>query len=373
MMKEVKEAFLFVFSYHFWRMGLWSIALVYSYLQLHKARIFGSIYKARLFGSKYTPISGSIDPKIRSSRPICVITGATSGLGKATAFVLAEKGFHVILVGRSSQLLSETLEEIKSKNKDAQLKSFQVDMSSFESIFKFKSSLEQWLSDAELHPSIQILVNNAGIMAISSRPTTEGYDRMIATNYVGPFCLTKLLLPLLKNSSVPSRVVNVTSFTHRYASIGKFDKDSVSGVHTSTLNKYPYARAYEYSKLCLLLFSYELHRQLRLTDDSHHVSVIAADPGFAKTKIMREYPTYITAMAFLGFKTLGLLQTPEEGAESIVDAALAPPEISGAYYFGGKGRTIESSKVSRDLKLGQQLWETSCDLLNELQHLHHNN
>ncbi|ESQ41576.1 hypothetical protein EUTSA_v10013899mg [Eutrema salsugineum] len=364
MIKEVKEAFCFVFSYDFWHMGLWGISLFSSYLQLLKATIFGS---------KYTSISGSIDPKIGSSRPICVITGATSGLGKATAFVLAEKGFHVILVGRSSQHLSETLKEIRSKNKDAQLKSFKVHMSSFESILKFKNSLEQWLSDEELHPSIQLLVNNAGIMATSSRPTTEGYDRMLVTNYVGPFCLTKILLPLLKNSYVPSRVVNVASFAHRYASIRKFDKDSVNGVYTSTLNKYPFARAYEYSKLCILIFTYEMHRRLRLTDDSHHVSAIAADPGFAKTNLLRDFPTYIAAMAFLGFKILGLLQTPEEGAESIVDAALAPPEISGAYYFGGKGRTIESSKVSRDPKLAKQLWETSCDLFNELQHFHHNN
>lgn len=73
--------------------------------------------------------------------------------------------------------LWQTLKEIKSKNKDAQLKSFVVDMSCFSSIFNFKDSLEKWLSDAELHPSIQLLVNNAGIMAISSRPTNEGYDR----------------------------------------------------------------------------------------------------------------------------------------------------------------------------------------------------
>ncbi|CAH2072642.1 unnamed protein product [Thlaspi arvense] len=358
MMKEVKEAFRFVWSCNMWTMCIWSIALVSSYLQLLRARIFDS---------KSTPTFGSTDLKNGSSRPICVITGATSGLGKATAFALAEKGFHLVLVGRSSQLLSETLKEIKSKHKDSQLKTFEVDMSCFESIFKFKNSLEQWLSDAELHPSIQLLVNNAGIMATSRRPTIEGYDRMIATNYIGPFCLTKLLLPLLKNSSVPSRVVNVTSFTHRYASLRKFDKGSVTGVQYSTLNEYPCGEAYEYSKLCLLLFSYELHRQLRFTDDSHHVSVIAADPGFAKTNIMHEFPSYVTSITFLVFKILGLLQSPDEGAEAFVDAALAPPEISGAYYFGGKGRTVESSQVSKDPKLAQQLWETSCDLFNELQ------
>ncbi|CAH8386765.1 unnamed protein product [Eruca vesicaria subsp. sativa] len=358
MIKDVIEALRFVLSPSSWNMFLWSIGLYSSYFKLLRASIFGS---------KTTPNSSSTDPKIGSSRPICVITGATSGIGKATAFALAEKGFHVVLVGRSPQLLSETLEEIKSKNKDAKLKSFVVDMSSFSSIFNFKDSLEQWLSDEELPPSIQLLVNNAGIMSISSRPTIEGYDRVMATNYIGPFTMTKLLLPLLKNSSVPSRVVNVASFTHRYASIGKVNKDYVTGEHFATYNQYPHAHVYEYSKLCLLLFSYELHRQLRLKDDSHHVSVIAADPGFVKTNLMREFPKYASGFGFLFFKLIGLLQTPDEGARSSVDAALAPPETSGVYYFGGKGRTIKSSKASRDPKLGKELWETSCGLFDQLQ------
>ncbi|KAG2238793.1 hypothetical protein Bca52824_091964 [Brassica carinata] len=354
MIKDVMEAIRFVWSPSSWNMFLWGIALYSSYLKLLKASIFGS---------KSTPNSSSIDPKIGSPRPICVITGVTSGIGKATAFALAEKGFHVVL---GNALLPKTLEEIKSKNKDAQLKSFVVDMSSFSSIFVFEESLKRWLSDKKLHPSIQLLVNNAGIMAVASRPLINGYDRMMVTNYIGPFTMTKLLLPLLKNSSVPSRVVNVASFSHRYASIGKLDKDYVTGEHFTTFDQYPHAHVYEYSKLCLLLFTYELHRRLRLKDDTHHVSVIAAEPGLVKTNLLREFPKYASASAFLFFKVIGLLQTPDEGAESSVDAALAPPETSGVYYFGGKGRTIKSSKASRDPKLGKELWETSCELFKEL-------
>ncbi|KAL0823564.1 hypothetical protein Bca101_047241 [Brassica carinata] len=201
------------------------------------------------------------------AKPAQTVNPVTSGIGKATAFALAEKGYHVVL---GNALLPKTLKEIKRKNKDAQLKSFVVDMSCFSSIFNFKDSLKQWLSDAELDPSIQLLVNNAGIMAVSSRPTNEGYDR-------------------------------------------------------------------------------------------------AADPGFVKTNLMREYPKYVSAFAFLSFKLIGLLQTPDEGARSSVDATLAPPETSGVYYFGGKGRTIKSSKASRDPKLGKQLWETSCGLFDQLQ------
>uniref|UniRef100_A0A1J3K2G2 Short-chain dehydrogenase TIC 32, chloroplastic n=1 Tax=Noccaea caerulescens TaxID=107243 RepID=A0A1J3K2G2_NOCCA len=356
-MENLKEALRFICSSDFWRMALfWNTALVYSYFQLHKRRIFGPKSSPRSNHSWNT-----------SHRPLCVITGATSGLGKATAFALSRKGFYVVLVGRSSQLLSKTLSEIKKQNEDAQLKAFQVDLSSFQSVFKFKDSLEQWLLESDLHSSIQILVNNAGIMATSSRPTIQGFDRMIATNYVGAFSLTKLLLPLLRNSPVPSRVVNVTSFTHRSVFAARFDKDSVTGVNFSRPNKYPCTRIYQYSKLCILLFSYELHRQLRLTDDSHHVSVVAVDPGAVETNIMHELPSYIQVMAFISLKILRLMQSSEDAAESVIDAALAPPEVSGKYYFGGRGRTIESSAISRDPKLAKELWDTSCHIFDELQ------
>ncbi|CAN8257208.1 unnamed protein product [Cochlearia groenlandica] len=364
-MKKMKGALRFIFSSNFWRMALfWNIALVYSYLKLLKFWIFSS--------KSSSPSSSSFSnhPWNTTHRPICVITGATSGIGKATAFALSKKGFYVVLVGRSSHLLSKTLSEIKTKNKDAQLKAFEVDMSSFPSVSKFRDSLEQWLLDSDLHYSIQLLVNNAGILATSSRPTVEGFDRMIATNYIGAFSLTKLLLPLLRNSLVPSRVVNVTSFTHRAVFSAKFDKDSVTGMYTKGLKPYPCAKIYEYSKLCLLLFSYELHRQLRLTDDSCRVSVVAVDPGAVQTNIMRELPLYIQLIAFCGLKILRLMNSPEDTAESIVDAALSPPEVSGKYFFGGKEKTIESSALSRDPKLAKELWNTSCGIFDDLQRAH---
>ncbi|KAJ4882393.1 NAD(P)-binding Rossmann-fold superfamily protein [Raphanus sativus] len=356
--EKLKEALRFICSSDFLRMALfWNLALLSSYFQLLKRRIFGS---------KPTSFSSSSS----SHRPICVITGATSGLGKATAFALSRKGFYIVLVGRSSHLLSKTLAEIKKQNKDAQLKAFEVDISSFQSVSKFRNSLEQWLLDSDLHSSIQLLVNNAGILATSSRPTIEGFDRMMATNYMGAFSLTKLLLPLLRNSPVPSRVVNVTSFTHRSVFSPRFDKDSVTGVYSSESKHYPCASIYQYSKLCLLLFSYELHRQLRLTDDSHHVSVAAVDPGAVKTNIMHELPSYIQALAFYSLKILRLMQSSEEAAESVIDAALAPPEVSGKYFFGGYGRTIESSEISRDPKLAKELWDTSCLIFDELHQNH---
>ncbi|KAG6636372.1 dehydrogenase/reductase SDR family member on chromosome X-like isoform X3 [Carya illinoinensis] len=281
---------------------------------------------------------------------------------KVSALFWRVAEFILSAVGRSSDLLLKTVLEITSSNKDAQLKAFRVDISSFQSILNFKRSLQQWLSDTKMHSSVQLLINNAGILGTSYRLTAEGYDQMMATNYIGAFCLAKLLLPLLTNSPVPSRIVNVTSFTHRSVFNMQVDKETVTGKCFLRPKQYPCARIYENSKLCLLLFSYELHRQLGLMEKPHQVSVIAADPGVVQTNIMREVPPCLSHVAFMVLKLLGLLQSPEKGISSIIDAALAPPDKSGVYFFGGKGRTLNSSVLSHNTKLAQELWTTSCDL-----------
>ncbi|KAA3485193.1 dehydrogenase/reductase SDR family member on chromosome X isoform X1 [Gossypium australe] len=342
MIKGLKEALRFAASISFWRMAVfWIISLFISYFQLHTNWIFSR--RLQSYPRCHPPIS-------ESPTPVCIITGATSGLGAAAAHALSREGFFVVLVGRSSHLLSKIMTEIKTQNKDAHVKAFVVDLASFQSILEFKSSLQQWLLDCKLHCSLQLLINNAGILATSSRTTPEGYDQMMGTNYIGPFCLTKLLLPLLKRSPVPSRIV---------------DKESVSGTRFLRSEPYPFVRLYEYSKLFLILFSYELHRQLGLMDQPYHVSVNAADPGSVKTNIMREVPSCLSSLAFQVLKSLGLLQSPKNGVSSLIDAALAPPEASGVYFFGGKGRTVDSSVLSHNTKLAKELWEISDNLFME--------
>ncbi|XP_052112847.1 uncharacterized protein LOC107475995 isoform X4 [Arachis duranensis] len=192
---------------------------------------------------------------------------------------------------------------------------------------------------------------------------TSKLFRMIGTNYIGAFVLTNLLLPLLESSNVSSRIVNVTSFTHRNVTDMQVDDRTVSGKRFLSYMQYPYANIYEYSKLFLLLFTFELHRQLRLREKSHQIFVAAADPGVVQTNILREVPSLLSLSAHFVLKYLGLLQSPEYGVSSIIDAALAPPGTSGAYFFGGIGRTIEPSILSRDAGLALKLWETTSNLL----------
>ncbi|XP_068649458.1 uncharacterized protein [Aristolochia californica] len=349
----VLEALQFVCSIEFWRMAvLWPLALLFSYLRL-------------LFGKVSSFPRRSLDPSLR---PVCIITGATSGLGAAAAKQLAKEGFYVILAGRSYHLLDKVVEEIKQKQQDSHLKAFQVDVSSFKSIIQFRSSLEQWLVDSNMECSIQLLINNAGIMATSHRYTPDGYDEMMETNYLGAFALTCSLFPLLRNSSMPARIVNITSFTHRCVSDIPFKREVLAGMMLKpslVFKEYPFAHIYEYSKFCMLLFSYELHRRLQLKGPSYQISVVTADPGVVKTCIMREVPSLLSRVAFTVLGLLHLLQTAESGIESIIDASLAPEEASGLYFFGGRGRTIKSHSLSYDTKLANRLWTSSLSVLEE--------
>ncbi|BAT78802.1 hypothetical protein VIGAN_02153400 [Vigna angularis var. angularis] len=370
LVKELLMAFFFMCSVQFWRMALlWSFSVLFSYYRLFKASlsqwlVFKPVIldKCPFFSQKLVSYP-RCSPFTSNFRPVCVVTGATSGLGLAAAYKLSKEGYVVAIVGRSQQLLSETIRKIKDSNEDAHLKAFQVDMSSIESIIKFKMSLRQWLLDSDLHCSLQLLINNAGILATSPRVTAEGYDQMIGTNYIGAFALTKLLLPLLESSPVSSKIVNVTSFTHRAVTDVQVDEGTVSGKRFLRSIQYPYAQIYEYSKLYLILFSKELHRQLCLMGKSHQIFVNVADPGVVQTNLMREVPTILSSLALRVLKFLQLLQFPESGVDSIIDAALAPPGTSGAYYFGGKGRTINPSALSHNAKLARELWESTSKLL----------
>ncbi|KAL2494586.1 Uncharacterized protein Fot_38343 [Forsythia ovata] len=323
--KELRDCLHIIFTVQFWRMAvLWTLALVFSYLKLFSQTIL--LQKSKRY-SRRSP-KDCISASAPVTRPVCIITGATSGLGAAASYALSKEGFYVVLAGRSSELLSKVISDIKRRNNDACVKAFQVDITSFESILKFKSSLQQWLLDSNMHSSVQLLINNAGILATSRRLTSEGYDQMITSNYIGAFCLTEVLLPLLENSLVPSRVVNVTSFTHWSVRSMLVDRGTMKCFSKSKC--YPFAHIYEYSKLCLLLFSYELHRQVGQMEKSHKLSVVAVDPGAVKTNIMREIPSGISQMSYIVLKILGLLQSPENAVCSILDAALAPP-VSIAY------------------------------------------
>ncbi|KAJ7517445.1 hypothetical protein O6H91_21G024700 [Diphasiastrum complanatum] len=297
------------------RMGfLWTLIIMVSYMMVlyHLLRGSSIVFPRRSMASV-------------GRWRACIVTGASSGIGKVVAKALALEGYHVILAGHMSGELHEAVAEIKSECIGVSLHSVELDLCSVASILAFVDAVESWILTTYPHHDLQLLVNNAGILAASQRFTPEGYDSMMATNYLGPFLLTKLLLPLLEKSSEPARIVNVVSFTHRCVRSLKINEELfLKGTVQKSLNRdwYRMARIYEASKMCLLLFSYELER--RLGNLGSRVTVMVADPGIVKTSILQELPQLLVNITHLGLKILGLLQSPDAGARAIIDAALAP-------------------------------------------------
>ncbi|KAL3693369.1 hypothetical protein R1sor_007020 [Riccia sorocarpa] len=340
------------------RMGLfWTLAVMYSYAQLLYQRVLRS-------GITFSRVPPSRDKR----RLVCVVTGASSGIGKATAEALAVHGYHVILAGRSKTRLLEVIKILSRKHENVSLEAMELDLSSFRSILSFTTAVKNAL-ESRGSRGLQLLVNNAGILAGSQRYTDAGFDSMIATNYLGPYLLTRQLLPIFHNGSPQARIVNVSSFTHRFVTAGLVDEEHLAQGSLANFplgkDRYSLAQVYENSKLCMLLFTYELHRHLYANSDSSKISVIAADPGVVRTNIMRELPSPLVSLAHFVLRVLRLLQDPFEGSSAVVDAALAPEGLSGEYFFGGNGRTIKSSAVSYDKNLSEQLWTSSNSLCNK--------
>src|SRR5215212_3378073 len=191
---------------------------------------------------------------------ICLITGATSGIGKATAIGLADMGARVVMVGRDRGRGEAALAEIKERSANASVDLLLADLSSQEEV--------RWLADEfkEAHPRLDVLINNAGVIRSKRVASADGIEMTFAVNHLAHFLLTNLLLELLK-ATAPSRIVNVSSGEQRNGTIDFDDLQGEKGYKT--------AKAYGQSKLANILFTYELARRLEGTG----VSTNCLHPG----------------------------------------------------------------------------------------------
>jgi NAD(P)-dependent dehydrogenase (short-subunit alcohol dehydrogenase family) len=263
-----------------------------------------------------------------------LITGATSGIGKATAFELAASNYALVLLCRDEKKGESVVREITNRSGNAEIELLIADLSSQDSI---RAAAETFLKK---HSSLQLLVNNAGIAVMKRTLSKDGIEMTFAVNHLAYFLLTNLLLDALK-SGAPSRIINVSSEGHRN---GKFDVDNLqSEKHFSGFG------AYCITKLCNLLFTYELARRLEGTG----VTVNAMHPGFLNTSIFRE------AKGFLKFLVRLTARRPETGAKAIAYLAKSQ-ELEGVTgkYFNGR-RMANSSKQSHNSQDAKRLWEIS--------------
>jgi len=274
---------------------------------------------------------------------ICLITGASSGIGKATALGLARMGATVVMAARSRSHGKAALEEIKSVSGNPAIELLLADLSSQTAIHQLAQDFK------ERYSNLHVLINNAGIAPIKRSVTVDGLESVFAVNYLAPFLLTNLLLDRLK-SSAPARVVNVAGEYHRKATI-RFD-DLMSE------QDYNGSQANNQAKLALILFTYELARRLEGTG----VTVNCLHPGAVATDAPLKDPD-LPSFAGLMYRLVRLFfLSPEKGAQTSIYLASSPEVegVTGQYFI--KNAPVKSSPESYDVAIAKRLWEVSLKL-----------
>jgi NAD(P)-dependent dehydrogenase (short-subunit alcohol dehydrogenase family) len=269
---------------------------------------------------------------------VCVVTGASSGIGKATATALARLGATVVLVGRDRGRTEAAAAEIGPVNGSPPRAEI-ADLASLEQV----RELAERLSGLE---RIDVLINNAGLVLGERQVTADGFEHVLALNHLAPFLLTSLLRPKL-TASAPARVVTVTSDAHSAARLDLSDLNLERGWDSW--------RSYANSKLANILFTRELARRL----DGTGVTANCAHPGVVRTGFGRQ----ATPLLKLGITIARpFMLSPERGADTIVYLASSPDVAgqSGGYYV--KRQRREPSAAARDDDAARKLWEISQEM-----------
>jgi NAD(P)-dependent dehydrogenase (short-subunit alcohol dehydrogenase family) len=283
---------------------------------------------------------------------VAVVTGANSGLGAAVAGQLARRGAEVILACRDTVKGEAAAKAILAGSPKGNAVVAVLDLSDLGSVRAFATAF------ARGHDRLDLLVNNAGVMAPPRRLTKEGFELQFGTNHLGHFALTGLLLPMLLPAP-SSRVVTVTSQVHRSGSINFDDLAGDRG--------YNRWAAYSQSKLANLMFALELDRRSRQA--GLNLRSIAAHPGWAATNLQSAGPAIPIERAFMAIANRVYAQTAEMGALPILYAATVP-DLPGGSFVGpdglGEGRgypkLVHGSSRAYDATVASRLWTVSEEL-----------
>ena len=282
---------------------------------------------------------------------IAVVTGANVGLGYETAKALASKDLTVVLACRNLDKANKAIERIKKSYPAAKLDALALDLCSNQSIRSFASAYNS------KYKSLDLLINNAGVMMPPYQQTEDGLESQMAANYFGHFLLTSLLLPILE-STPGARIVALSSLAHAWGDIDFEDINSEK--------HYNARKVYGQSKLACLMFAYELSRQFK--ERNYQVSSIAAHPGVTITEIGRNIHPLLVGLGHL--VSPFIFQKPHEGAWPILRAALDPKAKNGDYFGPGgfrqyKGPAVKvgSDRNSRNEEKANRLWKLTEELM----------
>ena len=289
-----------------------------------------------------------------SGREIALITGANSGIGFEAARGLSRAGAHVVLACRDLDKARAAQARIRAEQPQASLEPLALDLSQLSAVHEAAARF------SAAHERLDVLCNNAGVMAIPRSLSADGFEMQFAVNHLGHFALTGLLLGPLLRAAAP-RVVTVSSSAHR---IGRMHFDDLDGER-----HYQKWVAYGQSKLANLLFAYELQR--RLSARCTHAISVACHPGYAATNLQHVGPALTGARVRALFYRVGnalIAQSAEHGAWPTLYAATAPDVAPGDYIgpcgpgeIAGAPAHVHSSRVSHDPELAERLWRISVD------------
>jgi retinol dehydrogenase-14 len=265
---------------------------------------------------------------------VCVVTGATAGLGRETALALARMGATLVIVARDPVKAARTREELEAI---AGARRVEVVLADFADLHSVRAAAHRV---AEQFSSVHVLINNAGLARKHRTLSADGFELTFAVNHLAPFLFTRELMPLLR-AGAPSRIVNVASAAEAQ---GPIDFDDLQ----STQN-YRGFRVYGKTKLMNVLFTYELAARLEGTG----VTANCLHPGAVATDLLRQLPRWLYALIS------PFLLTPERGAATQVMLASSPSVegVSGGYYV--KGKASRSSRRSYDVEARRRLWDVS--------------
>jgi retinol dehydrogenase 12 len=271
------------------------------------------------------------------NKPICLITGATDGVGKATATALARNGYAVVLAARNEAKAATVTREIVTSTGNRDVDFLIADLSSLAQLRRLAETF------MVRYPRLDVLINNAGIITRQRVLTEDGYEKTFQVNYLAQFYLTQLLLNELEKSP-QGRIINLSSSVYR---AGKFDPANLqSEQRFSTIG------TYAASKLCVLLFTIELAQRLKPT----RVTANAVHPGIVRTPMMREAPG---VFRLISYAALPFSRSPDSGAATSLFLASSPDaaRISGQYLANAKVQSVKTAYNTQENR--RLLWALS--------------
>lgn len=272
---------------------------------------------------------------------VCLITGGTAGIGKATAIGLANLGATIAIVGSDAKRGENAQEEIKQKSENENVEFILTNLSSLSGTKKLADEFQRKYS------KLDVLINNAAVFCSSRKYSADGIEMQFAVNHLSHFLLTNLLLQLLKESA-PARIINVSSNAHF--------KGTINFEDINLEKRYNGWKAYCRSKLANVLFTYELTGRL----GSKQITVNALHPGMVKTNIVGKHASFIYRLGW-NLKKLTMLPV-EKGAQTPIYLASSDEvsDVTGGYFVNC--RQIKSSEISYDKELATKLWNLSEEL-----------